>query len=114
MVLVFIVAASLAARGELQRRRQSFMARAEYHEAARRQLESECRGFCMFGLTHERIAAVERELNRARETRSDAIEYHAILGARYRAGAGRPWFPIRSDPPAPPLSNPRLISADEY
>jgi hypothetical protein len=114
MALVAVAAAALAARGEIERRRQSFTARAEYHEAARRQLEFECRGFCMFGLSPERIAAVQRELSKARETRSEAIEYHAILSARYRAGAGRPWLPIQSDPPAPSLSNPRLISADEY
>jgi hypothetical protein len=114
MALVAVVAATLTARGELERRRQSFMASAEYDEAAHRQLKSECRGLCMFGLPPERVAAVERELSKARETRSEAIEYHAILSARYRAGAGRPWLPMQSDPPAPPLSNPRLISADEY
>jgi hypothetical protein len=99
----------------MQRRSQSYRARAEYRHAAKHQLEMDCRPFfCGYGISAERAEAIARERALEQKLLEAAAAYHHALELKYRAAARRPWSPIEADPPPPPKGNPKLVSADDY
>ena len=98
------------------RRAQYLRERAYYHSAASHQLEMDARysSFCGFGIPPEHREQLARERIAERTLQLAAAEYHRLLGLKYQAAAARPWYRISSDPPPPPLANPKLVSADDY
>ena len=69
---------------------------------------------CGFGMSPLRAAQIARERAAKSNLQLSAAEYHRVLSVKYQAAAARPWFPVSSDPPPPPLANPKLVSADDY
>jgi hypothetical protein len=115
MMVVVGIAAAFCAAAEMRRRSQSSRERAAYHFAARHQLEMDCRSFvCGFGMSQERLEEIARLRADEQKLLIAAAEYHRGLERKYLSAAARPWLPIKSDPPAPPKGNPKLISADDY
>jgi hypothetical protein len=108
MAVVALIAVATGLGVGLKRRSESFRGRAYYHNAVSHQLKVEAGfSFCSRGA---RLASrtAERELQMA------ASEYHRLLGLKYQTAAALPWYPVSSDPPPPPLANPKLVSADDY
>jgi hypothetical protein len=115
MTLVAIVAIANGAVVLTHRRTQYLRERAYYHSTASHQLEMDAGfSFCCFGIPSERSEQIARERSAKRTLQLAAAEYHRLLGLKYQAAAARPWYPVSSDPPAPPLANPKLVSADDY
>ncbi len=115
IAVVAVVAVVSAGVVLTHRRSQAFRDRASYHAAASHQLEMEARFWlCGFGISPERIEQTAREWTADKNRQRSAAEYHRRLSVKYQAAAARPWYPVSSDPPPPPLANPKLVSADDY
>jgi hypothetical protein len=114
--MVVVAVAAMAAAGEETRRRgQSYRLRAEYHLAARRQLDGERKTFwCGYGLSDKQIEAIQFRRDAERRVIQEAVEYHDRLYSKYQLAARRPWLPVDLDPPPPWRANPILVTADDY
>ena len=82
----------LGASVELQRRHDRFLRLANHHEASSR-INWSC-GKRSYDATND-LGEDVRGWSSAR------IEWHRLLGAKYRRSASRPWLPVEPDPPEP-------------
>jgi hypothetical protein len=116
MIFVAIVAVSMGVGVELRRRSQVFHRMAEYHSAASHQLADEGRyHFCGYGRSSEQIETYNARAKTADEKLAlAASEYHESLRGKYESASRWPCLPIDPDPPPPPRSYPRLVTADDY
>ena len=116
-LLAVVAVAAVASGGVVltDRRTQALRERATYHAAASHQLELDARFFfCGFGISRERSEQIASKRAAERNLQLSAAEYHRLLSVKYQAAAARPWYPVSSDPPPPPLANPKLVTADDY
>ncbi len=112
MAVVAVVAIASGAGVLTHQRAQAFRERAYYHYAASHQLEMDAGfSFCSYGRRDEQV---ERKRDAERKLQTAAAQYHHSLSLKYQAAAAHPWYLVSSDPPAPPLANPRLVSANDY
>jgi hypothetical protein len=92
MLAVAGAATILGAAVELQRRHDRFLRLAEHHEASSR----------ITWACGKRSCSATNDLGEdVRGWSSARIEWHSLLGEKYRRAASRPWAPVEPDRPEP-------------
>jgi hypothetical protein len=86
---MMVAVAVLAVVFGLYKRRETFLALADYHNKGEK-----CAGFSTFGRMHW----VNQHGEGVTEAKSD---WHVQLAEKYRGAASRPWLPVEPDPPEP-------------